>query len=178
MTTPHTPPAVPDHVMRYLNGPVAEDRQFDFLIGDWSVQATRWQADGSVAARYAATWTARSLNDGRMVMDNFQALAPDGRALSSFVTLRTYCHDTRRWEMAGLAALQPAAPAHWSGVWVDGQMRLLARGTDSTGRAVQTKICFSDITPERFCWTSAHSTDDGATWVTTASLVAQRRAGG
>lgn len=172
-----SPTSIPPRVARYLGGPIREDRQFDFLVGDWTVQATKFNPDGTVLANYAAIWNARHLNDGRMLMDDFKALAPDGRAVSSFVTLRTYSAESGRWEMAGLAAMQPTARMVWHGTWADGEMHIFASGADPSGREVQTRIRFSDIAPERFVWTSESSTDGGATWVRTASLVVTRAKG-
>ena len=76
-------PQVPPDVIRYLQGAPPESQQFDFLIGDWDVAATRYKEDGSVLLQYRATWLARHLNEGRMVMDDFKALAPTGQNVSS-----------------------------------------------------------------------------------------------
>ena len=174
MTASGPSPAMPPHVMRYLQGPADEDRQFDFLVGDWHVHATRFNADGTTLAQYLASWSARYLNAGRMLIDDFKALAPDGGPLSSFVTLRTYSVESRRWEMVGLAAMQPAGRMEWHGTWVNGEMQIFAAGLDPSGREVQTRIRFFDITPGRFLWTSESSVDGGVTWIRTASLVADR----
>lgn len=172
-----SPATIPPHISRYLQGPTDVDRQFDFLIGDWDVQATKFDPDGATLARYRATWCAKYLNDGRMLMDNFQALAPDGRPISAFVTLRTYSMESRRWEMAGLGAMQTAAAVEWYGTWTDGEMHVIASGEDPSGRLVQTRIRFSDITPEHFLWTSECSVDGGTSWARTAALVANRAVG-
>jgi hypothetical protein len=166
--------SIPPHVARYLNGPVSDDQQFAFLIGDWDVKATKFSAGGAVLLQYKAIWSAKYLNEGRMVLDDFKALAPDGRPISSFVTLRTYCEQTRRWEMAGLAAMQPAASLEWYGAWAGNEMHINAAGVDPSGQQVKTRIRFSDITPDRFHWESESSFDGGKTWVRTASLVATR----
>lgn len=103
--------SIPPDVVRYLNGPTPEGRQFAFLIGQWNVDATKFDAEGSVLFRYKATWSAKYLNEGRMIMDDFEALAPDGRPISSYVTLRTYSEATRRcWtRTASLVATRVAA---------------------------------------------------------------------
>lgn len=170
--------SIPPHVARYLEGPVDEDRQFDFLIGNWSVHATRLGVGGTILATYQALWAAWHVNEGRMVIDDFKALAPDGRPVSSFVTLRTYSKEARRWEIAGLAAMQAAGSLEWHGRWVGDAMQIEAKGVDPSGQAVQTRIRFSDITPTRFLWSSESSFDDGSTWTQTASLVATRLSDG
>lgn len=141
------------------------------------MQATRFNADGAAPTQYAATWRAQALAGGRVVMDEFTALTPDGRPVSCFITLRTYSTDTRRWEMTGLAALQPAGAMQWHGHQAGGEMHLTATGTDPAGRAVHTRICFSEITPQRFAWSSESSLDAGLSWTRTAALVATRADG-
>jgi hypothetical protein len=167
-------PQVPPEVARYLNGAPAEGRQFDFLIGDWTVAATRYKDDGSTLFAYPATWNAKALNDGRMILDDFKAYGPTGQAISSYVTLRTYSEVNRRWEMAGLAALQPAVSAEWFGEWQEGEMRLSATGKDPAGNVIRTKIRFFNIAKNSFEWESSISRDDGKTWIKTASLIASR----
>lgn len=156
--------------------PAAPGRQFDFLIGDWDVAATRYKEDGSVLFQYRADWNAKHLNEGRMVMDDFRALGPAGQPVSSYVTLRTYCEATGRWEMAGLAALQPAVAAQWHGTWKDGEMRLDATGADAQGRTVMNKIRFFNIARDSFDWESRTSLDGGQTWALAAALTATRAA--
>jgi hypothetical protein len=108
-----------------------------------------------------------------MIIDDFKALGPGGEPVSSFVTLRTYSEITQRWEMAGLAALQPAAALEWHGVWYDGEMLLDAAGKNPDGKTVKTKIRFYRIEKNSFAWESQTSLD-GKSWMKTASLVANR----
>ena len=89
--------AVPE-ATGYLKGAPPESRQFDFLIGDWDVAGSRYGEDGSMLLQYQASWTARHLNEGRMVMDEFKVYAPGGSEASSFLTLRTYSAASRRWK--------------------------------------------------------------------------------
>ena len=167
-------PQVPPEVARYLKGAAPEGQQFDFLIGDWEVDATRYKEDGSPLFQYKASWNAKYLNEGRMIVDDFKAYAPTGQAVSSYVTLRTYSEATHRWEMAGLSALQPAASAEWHGESKEGEMLLDASGKDPAGAIVKTKIRFFDMAKNSFSWESKVSRDDGKTWVKTASLRASR----
>jgi hypothetical protein len=165
---------IPPDVARYLKGATTESHQFDFLIGQWDVAATRYKEDGSALLQYRASWRAESLNDGRMIMDDFKALGPRGEPVSSFVTLRTYSEVTRRWELQGLAALQPSAPVEWHGVWKDGEMLLDATGRRPDGQSLRTRIRFFQIQSDRFSWESNVSLDDGKNWVRNASLTATR----
>lgn len=175
MTNPTPTQQVPPEVARYLAGPTAEAKQFDFLIGDWAVEATRYREDETPAFIYLATWIARHLNEGRMVMDDFKALGPTGQPLSSFVTLRTYSEVTKRWEMVGLQALQPTIPTEWHGTAKDAEMLLDAIASLPNGKRVHTKIRFFEIAPNSFTWESSMSVDQGNTWRKTASLKANRK---
>jgi hypothetical protein len=165
---------VPPDVARYLRGATVESRQFDFLIGDWDVAASRYQPDGALLLQYQGLWSAQHLNDGRMIMDDFKTLAPTGEAVSSYVTLRTYSESTRRWEMTGLAALQPAAVAQWWGEWKDGEMHTEAIGETPAGTQIRNRIRFFSIESNRFAWESNVSLDDGNTWARATSLTATR----
>jgi hypothetical protein len=165
---------VPPEVARYLKGATPETRQFDFLIGDWNVDGTRYRSDGSVLITYKGSWSARYLNEGRMVLDDFKVLAPTGEIISSFVTLRSYCEVTARWELQGLGALQPAAPVEWYGHWKDGEMLLEAVGKNPQGATVRTRIRFFDIQPQLFSWESKISADQGQVWTRFAALKANR----
>ncbi len=161
-------------MLRYLKDPVEASRQFDFLIGEWNVDAVRFREDGTPLVKYKALWSAVPLNGGRMVMDDFRALGPNGQAVSSFVTLRTYSEVTNRWELAGLQALQPSVPMAWHGVARDGEMLLDATAQTPAGGTVKTRIRFFDIRPDSFAWESSMSLDEGKSWRKTSELVATR----
>jgi hypothetical protein len=127
-----------------------------------------------VLLEYNAKWSARYLNDRRMVMDDFKALSPPGDEISSFVTLRTYSEATRRWGITGLAALQPAMNGEWFGEWKDGEMHMDAIGKGPGGQIVRNRIRFFRIDKQSFSWESTMSFDDGKTWVRSSSLIATR----
>lgn len=170
-----SPAPIPPDVARYLKGATPETKQFDFLIGEWDVAATRYKEDGSVLFQYAADWKAQYLNEGRMLMDDFKARGPSGQTISSYITLRTYSEVTQRWEMVGLAALQPAAAVEWQGRWREAEMLLDAAGKNPEGKVVRTKIRFFKIEQDSFAWESTTSYDEGKSWIKTAALVATRR---
>ena len=171
---PSPQPQIPPEVLRYISGATAESRQFDFLVGDWDVQATRFKEDGSTLFQYKAAWNAKLLNDGRMLMDDFKALSPTGQPVSSFVTLRTYSAITRRWEITGLGAFQPTTISEWYGHSQSAEMLLFAKGKAPNGAFVQTRIRFFDIKANSFSWETHLSSDDGKIWLKTASLSATR----
>jgi hypothetical protein len=166
--------SLPPEIARYVQGAPPESKQFDFLLGKWKVSATVFNPDGTVLRQYAASWEAKSLNAGRMIMDDYRAQMPNGMDVSSFVTLRTWSPATGRWEIAGLSAHQPAIPMQWHGQWQDDEMRLDAKGQDQQGQIIETRIRFRAITATNFSWESHASRDGGQTWIKTASLFASR----
>jgi hypothetical protein len=168
-------PSMSPEVMRYLKGVTDESLQFDFLIGDWSVEGTRFGPTGEVAQKFGGKWHAEYLHDKRIVLDDFSVCLPTGQEISSFVTLRTYCTTTGRWEMAGLAAFQPAVNGKWYGNWSDGEMLTYAEGVGPDGRAVKNEIRFYDIKRGSFKWESRISLDDGKSWIKISSLVVTRK---
>jgi hypothetical protein len=173
-TSTGTAMQVPPDIARYLRGPTPESRQFDFLIGDWDIVASRCKPDGSLLLQYQGSWSARHLNEGRMVFDDFKAFSPTGKEISSYVTLRTYSETTHRWEMSGLAAFQPATVAQWYGHWKDGEMQIEVTGNDPAGNSIRNRIRFFLIESNSFSWESQISFDDGKTWIQAASLTATR----
>jgi hypothetical protein len=175
MTTPQpSPTQLPPEVARFLKEPSVESKQFDFLLGEWDVDVIRLNEDGSPLFRYKATWSAKSLNGGRMIMDDFRALGPNRQPVSSYITLRTFSEVTNRWELTGLQALQPSAPAEWYGVKSGEEMLLDATGKSPTGEMIKTRIRFFGISAGSFAWDSSMSLDSGKTWRKTAELRATR----
>jgi hypothetical protein len=174
VSTTNPPPQLPPDVARFLKGAPPESRQFDFLVGEWDCDCVRYHPDGSPMMQYKGRWSAKSINDGRMIVDDFQVHMPNGLAASSFVTLRTYCETTARWEIVGLAALQPSMISEWHGQSKDGELWLDIRGRDPSGAAARGRVHFFSIDADSFEWTNDLSLDDGATWTKAASLKARR----
>jgi hypothetical protein len=167
--------ALPVDLERYIDGPGPESLQFDFLIGDWAVEGTRFSPSGDVLATYFGRWQAEYRHDKRMVVDDFSIHLPNGQEISSFVTVRSYSPLTQRWEIAGLGAFQPALQGEWFGNWTDGTMILQAKGKGPEGHEIRNLIKFHEITPESFHWESRTSLDGGVTWILAASVFATRR---
>jgi hypothetical protein len=165
---------VPSHITRYVAGAPEQAGQFGFLIGSWSVQGSRYDAAGDVQLRYLARWRAEYLHDRRMVFDDFIFLSPSGEELSSFVTLRTYAPTVGRWEIAGLAALEPGLNGQWNGCAVGDEIHLAAEIRLSNGGVLHNRERFHDIKSDSFRWESHNSHDDRATWILTSALIANR----
>jgi hypothetical protein len=159
----------PPHVALYLAGATAEAAEFGFLVGEWSVEGQR--GDGF---RYQARWRAEYLHERRFVLDDFTFLSPSGEELSAFVTLRTFAPTSRRWEIAGLAALLPGLNGQWNGRAVGDEMHLEAEFRMPDGAIARQRERFYDIAADSFRWESLDSRDDGQTWSRNSALTARR----
>lgn len=166
--------AMQPEIARYIRGAETENLQFQFLIGDWTVEGSRFTTSGDIQMQYSGTWRAQYMHGKRIVLDDFAVQLPSGEEVSSFVTLRSYCPLTQRWEIAGLGAFQPAMNGEWFGHFRDKEMVLQAMARLADGSVVRNRIRFHDIAPDRFRWESHNSFDDGENWARAASLIAVR----
>lgn len=165
--------AVPQEILTYMRGPAEASLQFDFLIGEWDIEGCRRLPDGS-EQRYTGRWHAKYLHGKRMIIDDFAVFSPAGDEISAFITLRTYCPGTKRWEMAGMGAFQPAVKGEWFGEKSGDEMHLHAKGPAPNGDVVNNRIRFYEIEDDRFKWESQMSFDGGEHWARVASMVATR----
>ena len=165
---------VPLDLAGNLSGLPEEASQFDFLIGDWSVSALRYDAPGTVRSRFQARWRAEYLHEKRMLLDDFTVVSPSGEELSSFLTLRTYARASGRWEIAGLAALQPGMDGRWNGHAVGAEMHCAAEIRMANQSVLHSRERFHAIERDQFLWESRISHDDGKSWTLVSSLIASR----
>lgn len=171
-TVPQLPPAI----RNYLQGPPAQSKQFDFLIGEWDTTFKRFAPDGATVAQGRGEWRAQHKFGGRMVEDEYVTFLPDGREISSFITLRTWSPQTEQWEMATLSSHTPAGVTSFSGRQVGGEMHLQISGVDpATGKAATARVRFFNITADGFEWEQLNTADGGATWFRGVLIVATRK---
>jgi hypothetical protein len=165
----------PESVAAYVKGVPTQTSEFDFLIGEWDAQATRYAPDGSVLLRHRAEWRARPMHGGRILLDDYVAYLPDGTAIGSFATLRTFSEETNQWEMTFLVAHQRQLVGSFVGQRVGDEMHLRAVGHDLEGKAVSARVRFFAITADSFEWEQELSIDGGATWSLDVSITAKRK---
>lgn len=171
-----SPPPFP--VARLSGARPKECAQFDFLLGDWDARTTRYAPDGSVALALDGHWHAEHRAGGRILLDEFRAWGPDGATWVHFVTLRTWCPPTQRWEMTFLGAHQPFALSRFCGEQRDGEIHPEAAGRDASGCEGISRVRFHDIARDAFRWEQQLSFDAGRSWVRGSSIRARRRASG
>ncbi len=163
-------------IVAYLKGVPEEMKQFDFFLGEWDTQSVRYRPDGSKIGEYGGTWTARQLNGGRMILDDFRACMPNnGPEFAYMATLRTYSPQTKQWEMTFLVAHQPQLVTEFRGERKDREMHLRGKGRTADGDDVMARVRFFDITPDSFEWANESSLDGGETWYCDNTISAKRK---
>ena len=164
----------PEFAVQYMKGVSDRCREFQFLLGEWSVEIARHSNDGGEPLLFRGVWLAEALFEGRMICDRFTAFVPDGPAVSSTVTLRTWCEATESWEMTFLASGQPNRLDSFTGRKVGGEMHLEAKGLDLLGRPVEAKVRFFDIHDDRFTWDQRSRLANGDRWYLDSTMRAKR----
>ena len=145
----------------------AEARQFDFLIGQWELDV-RPKVSGLAAMIHGAprllgTWKAWRAFDGFGVQDEMRIVDASGnpKTLTSFQ--RVYAESEKQWKISGLDVYR-ARYTNSTARWQDGEMRVNGEGTDSEGKAYQSRTRYFEIGKDAFKMTQDRSYDQGTTW--------------
>lgn len=157
----------------------SESRQFDFLVGEWTIVAT--PKVGSLAAlmhgapKLVGTWTARRAFDGRGVEDELRIVDASGNPASLTRALRIWSPSERRWLVATVDAYRArVGPARAS--WRGGAMHVEASGIDAQGRAYLVRSRFEPGGDARFRLVQDRSTDGGESWDEAVLVIEATRA--
>ena len=156
----------------------SESRQFDFLVGDWSIVAT--PKTGSLAAlihgapKLVGTWTARRAFDGRGVEDELRIVDASGNPASLVRALRIWSPTENRWLVATVDAYRARvgqAKASWRG----GAMHVEASGVDAQGKPYLARSRF-EPGDARFRVVQDRSSDGGESWEEAVLVIEATRA--
>jgi hypothetical protein len=149
---------------------------FGQFVGSWDVEATYFQADGTIRAERHGEWHFGWVLQGRAIQDVLISPPLDqiraGAAASEYgTTVRFYDPRSDTWQVTFLA---PVA---------GGTVNLVARGVEDAilleGRLPAGRPCrwiFSEITADAFVWRGYESSDDGRTWILDERMLVRRRA--
>jgi len=154
-----------DLAQQMLGPPPAQMKEFDFIIGNWDVSINYFRPDGTVDSEEKARWNAEYRNNGRMILDEFNRLSPDGVETSCAITLRTFCLDTNQWESTFLFSQQQTIPETFTGKFVDGEGHFEVVVKHTPEFTFMARIFFFDIQEDSFMWKIDNSTNGGKTWV-------------
>ena len=161
-------------------GAAAQEKQFDFLIGQWDVEV-RPKVSGIAAAIHGApklggTWKAWRAMDGLAIEDELRILDASGNPISFTHGMRIYSKADRRWKSGSLDAYR-ARFSESSGEAAGGELVMSGRGTDPQGQPVMTRARYLDIGANGFRMLQERSADEGKTWEETLTIVAKRTGG-
>lgn len=161
-------------------GATAQEKQFDFLVGQWDVQV-RPKVSGIAAAIHGApkltgTWKAWRAMDGLAIEDELRILDASGNPISFTHGMRIYSKAERRWKSGSLDAYR-ARFSESSGEAAGAEVVMSGRGNDPQGQPVMTRARYLDIGADGFRMLQERSADEGKTWEETLTIVAKRTGG-
>lgn len=147
-------------------------RDFDFLIGDWSVEHRRLRARG-VGSRdwesFSGTAETRALLGG---LCNVEEHRIEGSP-SSGVAVRSFDKATQRWAIYWISqrdgALQPPIYGGF-----DGDEGMFEGVDIDCGKLVQVRFNWRRLGPDAARWEQAFSYDQGCTWETNWTMQFER----
>ena len=147
-----------------LKAPPPEASQFDFLVGEWTVDVTS-KAPGT-PPQYRGWRAAKTLN-GLGIVDEYGVADDAGRIVFAGTTLRVFDTKAATWTMRYVDQFA-GETGRWSeleGVKQGQEMHVEQRGQGPDGRTTILKIRYYNIQPNHFSRAADQSSDGGAAWV-------------
>jgi hypothetical protein len=135
------------------------EREFDFLEGRWDAVCRVPSRDGWQEG--PGTLTASRTLDGLVSLELFEGTYQGGSLKG--IGLRAFNRETREWEHTWTDTLLPGHFHVWKGVFRDGKIDLFAEWNDE-GKAVRSRLTWSEIKAHSAHWESSRSYDGGKTW--------------
>lgn len=136
-------------------------RQFDFWVGEWSVQNRHLQADGSWADGTRTRARITPVCGGAAILEEW-AGPLHGSFMNGF-SLRAWNAEDARWDLVLFWTVDGnAAFGRLHGTFRHGRGEFFVPTRGSS----LTRYTFSDALPETVRWDSARSEDGGQTWRT------------
>ena len=146
---------------------------FDFLFGEWRVHHRLMRANGEWW-EFDGAASNRGLMAGASNVEEHVFTKPSGTTYG--VALRAYDAEQDHWSIWWLDSRYPSGPlpAPNVGRFANGVGLFYADFTDN-GKAIRSRLKWSDITPRSARWEQAYSYDGGKTWDTNWIMTFERR---
>ncbi len=145
---------------------MSSERDFDFLIGDWSVLHRRLRrrlAGDTEWDEFTGPASARKILGGLGNFDEISLPLPSGAYAGA--TVRLFNPATRLWSIYWMDSRNPVLDPPMVGKFSDG--RGLFYGDDRLdGRAIRVRFIWTPITAQSCRWEQAFSEDEGRSWET------------
>lgn len=145
-----------------------EAREFDFWIGDWTIQQQILGQDGAWL-RFDAKSSISSALDGCAIIEHWQGTvqffwegmnAPEPM---SGLSVRAYDPDTDRWYISGMDTRVPRLGGPYVGSFDENKGEFLREWETPQGKRLG-RITFANITSDSVDWELAISSDEGNSW--------------
>jgi hypothetical protein len=158
-----------------IQAPPPEASQFDFLVGEWTVDVRSKSA--ATPPQYEAVWRAWKTLNGLGIVDEYAVSDGAGRVVYGGTTLRVFDTKAGTWTMRYVDQLggKTGGWAELVGAQEGPDMRVEQRRQAPDGRTTILKIRYYNIQPDHFSWAADQSSDGGATWVRDYLLLEARR---
>ena len=160
---PAFPVALPLLLLQSAPGEPDPHRQFDFWLGEWSVQNRHMAPDGTWSDGDVTRARISSVCDGAAVLEEW---AGDfrGRFMNGF-SLRAYDPAAAEWDLLLFWTVDGNGGfGRLRGSFRHGRGEFFSSGRNAQGQETRTRYTFSDALASSVRWDSATSTDRGVTW--------------
>ena len=157
-----------------------EERQFDFLIGQWKVSGEA-KTNGLLALihgtpKLVGSWKAWRVADGHGIEDELTLTDASGNPASAVHFTRTFSREENCWKISSRNTYNGSAPpatARWQG----DEMLVMGSGASPEGKRYRNRTHFAAITPVSFRMVQDRSYDEGKTWEAASVTLDVRRTG-
>jgi hypothetical protein len=161
-------------------GALAQEKQFDFLLGQWELDV-RPKVSGIAAAihgspKLTGTWKAWRALDGLAIEDELRIVDASGNPISLSHAMRIYSKADRRWKASSLDGFR-ARFNESSGEAAGADLVMSSRGIDPDGKRVMNRARYTDIGPNGFRMLQDRSSDEGKTWDEAVLTIVAKRSG-
>ena len=146
------------------------ERDFDYLLGDWTFTATSKQY-----GKFNGRWSAVRLATGQL-LDEYRIVDDKGGTVYVTATIRNYNAKSGKWELIGMDGSN-GLQDFGTGERVGSEMHIEQRFGVAGGKPTTLRIRYYDITPDSFSWNADQSTDAGKTWTKDFQHIDARRVG-
>ncbi len=156
---------------------LAGSLQYDFLIGDWDIQVSKYYVPKGGLKKQKTAWQHVEYRDnGKMIVDEWTGYDADSKEKDSYgITLRTYSEELQQWQNVYMGANQEGGTSSFVSEWKDDEMHGWGQYEVPELGTINYELKFFNITKDSFEWEEKLSKDGGKNWFLNLRQVAKRR---
>ena len=146
--------------------------KLDFFIGEWAIETSDIQPNGSYAKGRAKS-VVKYILDDQAIQDDFLMLGKDGAIVFRGTSIRSYNQRTNKFQIVWIM------PGHngitdISAQWIDGKLISNGKGYDDNGEFLE-RFEYFDITKNAYSFKMDRSYDNGKNWIKDFALMKATR---